>query len=97
MDNYALIDLLLGLEKDDGYSLIYYKTFKQSLMGKLTDYLRKNGRLFVSGAYIASDMLKIDEINWLATNLKIRYAGHLLNYNQGINGCLLYTSPSPRD
>lgn len=86
MDNYALIDLLLGLEKDDGYSLIYYKTFKQSLMGKLTDYLRKNGRLFVSGAYIASDMLKIDEINWLATNLKIRYAGHLLNYNQGING-----------
>ena len=31
LSKYAMVDLLLGNEKDDGHSLYYYKTFKPAL------------------------------------------------------------------
>lgn len=53
---YAMADIILGLERNDGHSLEYYKTFKPSLQKAITEYLNNGGRLLTSGSYIGSDM-----------------------------------------
>ena len=87
LSKYALIDLLLGNEKNDGYSLYYYKTFKPALRQQVTKYLNGRGKLFVSGSYLASDMQGSDEQDWLRNNLKIMYDGaNTDNYNPIVSG-----------
>lgn len=61
LNKYNCIDVILGLEKDDGYSLNYYKTFSSSFQKQLADY---KGNLIVSGAYIGSDMKAVRNRNF---------------------------------
>ena len=85
--NYDAIDFALGLEKDDGYSLLYYKTFTPEMQHQISNYLQHNGRIFVNGAYISSDMKTEEEKSWLSNNLKITFAGSNLNNSSSlING-----------
>ena len=87
LSKYAMVDLLLGNEKDDGHSLLYYKTFKPSLRQQLTKYLNGRGKLFVSGSYLASDMQGTDEQDWLRNNLKITFdSANPDNYNSIVTG-----------
>jgi fibronectin type III domain protein len=87
LSKYAMVDLLLGNEKDDGHSLYYYKTFKPALRQQLTKYLNNRGKLFVSGSYLASDMQGVDEQDWLRNNLKITFDGaNYDNYNSVVSG-----------
>ena len=87
LSRYALVDLLLGNEKDDGHSLYYYKTFKPALREQITKYLNGHGRLLVSGSYLASDMQGSDEQTWLRDNLRISYDGaNTDNYNSTVSG-----------
>ena len=87
LSRYALVDLLLGNEKDDGHSLYYYKAFKPALREQITKYLNGHGRLLVSGSYLASDMQGSDEQTWLRDNLRISYDGaNTDNYNSTISG-----------
>ena len=87
LSKYAMVDLLLGNEKDDGHSLYYYKTFKPALRQQLTKYLNNRGKLFVSGSYLASDMQGVDEQDWLKNNLKITFDGaNYDNYNSVVSG-----------
>ena len=84
---YTLVDLLLGNEKDDGHSLYYYKSFKPALRQQIANYLNKNGKLFVSGSYLASDMQSDEERVWIQNNLKIAYDGsNVDNYNSFVSG-----------
>lgn len=69
--DYDCVDLLLGLEKDDGHSLIYYKALSSMLRSRLSAYLTsRRGCLLTSGAYVASDTQGDDERQWLADKLK---------------------------
>ena len=87
LSRYALVDLLLGNEKDDGHSLYYYKTFKPALRQQIKKYLNGHGRLLVSGSYLASDMQGSDEQTWLRDNLRISYDGaNTDNYNSTVSG-----------
>lgn len=69
------IDLLLGLEKDDGHSLLLYKTFSANMRQQLESFCRNHGSLLVSGSYVGSDMTSNAERNFLANVLKLRYEG----------------------
>lgn len=81
LSKYACVDLLLGLEKDDGHSLVYYKALSSTLRNKLTTYLTQNhGRLLASGAYLASDTQAPEEQQWLGNLLKVAWDG--TNYQQ---------------
>lgn len=60
-NHYAMIDLLLGLEKNDGWSLRPYKTFSTELQEVLEHYMKHGGRMLVSGAFLASDMQAPEE------------------------------------
>lgn len=72
LDGYDCVDLLLGLQKDDGHSLAYYKTFSPMMQKKLREYSLHGGRMFVSGAYVASDMSKADEKQFVSSVLKVK-------------------------
>lgn len=71
---YDCVDLILGLEKNDGHSLVYYKTFIPAMRSKLTAYASGGGRLLVSGAYIGQDMKDVNERAFLANVLRLDYA-----------------------
>ena len=68
---YHAIDLVLGLEKNDGHSLQFYKTFTDNMQKQLSQYLLTNGRLMVSGAYVGSDMRTEKERRFMANMLKL--------------------------
>lgn len=55
---FNLLDLILGAQREDGYSTRPYKTFTPSLQQVLSDFTQKGGALLVSGAYIGTDMYK---------------------------------------
>lgn len=67
---YKCMDIAFGLQKDDGHSLVYYKTFTPALRRTIADYAKQGGRLVVSGAYVGSDMKSSDERDFLAAVLK---------------------------
>lgn len=75
LKNYSAIDLLLGLERNDGHSLVKYKTFSPTMQLLLRDYTEHGGRLFVSGAYVGSDMPAHEEQSFLAGVLKVSCNG----------------------
>lgn len=67
---YKCMDIAFGLQKDDGHSLVYYKTFTPALRRIIADYTKQGGRLVVSGAYVGSDMKSSEERDFLAAVLK---------------------------
>lgn len=75
LNKYDCIDLILGLEKDDGHSLHYYKTFSKKIQEKLAEYARNDGNLIVSGAYVGSDMKSDSEVKFLNKTLHLTYNG----------------------
>ena len=83
---YDMLDLVLGLERDDGHSLIYYKTFSMNLQQDLEKYTSQGGALLVSGAYVGSDMMGESEQLFLANVLKCRFAGQNLCSDDQVNG-----------
>ena len=60
LDAYNVVDLILGLEKENTSGIqagqTYYKTFSSAMQRALTSYSLYGGNIFVSGAYIGSDM-----------------------------------------
>ena len=71
----ALTDIIFGNEKDDGHSLMPYKTFTTGMRQKIEQYMARKCPLMLSGSYIASDMQEEDERTWLRDNIRIELAG----------------------
>ena len=76
LSHYQMTDLLLGLERNDGHSLQYYKTFSTTMQNKLKEYTARGGALLTSGAYIGSDMQSAAEQKFINDILKCRYTGN---------------------
>lgn len=83
---YDAADIVLGLECNDGHSLRYYKTFSTTMRKVLSAYQARGGNIFVSGAYIGSDMQRQDERQWLATALHLQCAAYANSTTDGIYG-----------
>ena len=75
LEDYYCVDLILGLEKNDGHSLIPYKSFSQKMQRVLKNYTRSGGRLLVSGSFVGSDMKSDSEREFLSDVLKISNNG----------------------
>ena len=60
MNAYPIVDLILGKQKQTqtgrGAYPPRYKTFPDSLQTKISAYCRQGGNIFVSGAYVGTDM-----------------------------------------
>lgn len=75
LNGFRVVDIMFGLQKDDSNALVRYKTFSSSLRKQLENYANSNGRLLVSGAYIARDMQLETERAFLANVLKVGFGG----------------------
>lgn len=73
MRNYKVVDLINGLERYDGYTPEYYKSFTNTLRDRINVYTQGGGNLFVSGSYTGSDMQTDEEKAFLANTLKLTY------------------------
>lgn len=95
LNDYNAVDLILGLQRQDGYSLKDYKAFTLPLQNALKEYVRMQGNLLVSGAFIGSDMLGVDEQQFTQNILKYKTSGRVqatqIEGVQGMNTeCTLY-------
>ena len=73
MERYQAVDLINGLERHDGYTHQYFKSFSPTLQNRLKYYALNGGRLLVSGSYNGSDMQTEAERTFLADILKVNY------------------------
>lgn len=90
LQGFDVVDYIAGVEKqgENGSLLGYdrpYKTFPIEIQNRLAAYLSAGGRLFVSGAHIASDMSKNDEDkNFIRSLLKFNYGGSMADVSENI-------------
>ena len=56
LEDCPVVDYILGMEKEDPVHKVYYKTFSSAMQRIITSYCQSGGNLFVSGAYVGSDM-----------------------------------------
>ena len=86
--DYHFVDMILGEEKstpplkaNTGQSTPRFQTFSQTMQKRIKDYLESGGNVFISGAYVASDLLtgkySDDEDKKFAANvLKLKWAAN---------------------
>lgn len=93
LKDYKVVDLILGVEKQGGQGsyLGYnrpYKTFPKELQQKIRSFCNGGGNLFVSGAFLASDMTKTDHDRlFLHDVLRCDYGGTIEDLSEnGISG-----------
>lgn len=75
INTYACVDIILGQEKYSSTATTKYKTFTPDMQKKLKIYAATGGSIFVSGSYLASDMLATTERAFLANILHAAYNG----------------------
>lgn len=75
LDHYNLVDIAFGLQRNDGHSLVVYKTFSETLQSNLRSYAKSGGRILVSGAYVGSDMTQPHERSFMSDVLKTTFTG----------------------
>ena len=73
MEKYQAVDLINGLERHDGYTHQYFKTFTPALQNRIKYYALTGGKLLVSGSYNGSDMQTEQEKAFLGDILKVNY------------------------
>ncbi|NPD92700.1 fibronectin type III domain-containing protein [Xylanibacter muris] len=86
LNKYKVIDFLSGLERDDGHSLVRYKTFSPSMQRQLSRYATNGGAIFVSGAYIGSDMTTGEDRSFLAATFKCTSSEYVRHAGDSVNG-----------
>lgn len=83
---YRAIDLVLGLERNDGHSLEHYKSFSTSMQNVLQAFTERGSSLLVSGSYVGSDMTADTERRFLANVLKCQWNGSNTATNDSVSG-----------
>ena len=86
LKDYALVDLILGLERSDRHSLVYYKTFTPALRSALQNYTRRGGALLVSGAYIGTDIAGSEDEKFVSQTLKCTFGGRNTSSSDPVEG-----------
>ncbi|MBQ7509749.1 MAG: xanthan lyase [Prevotella sp.] len=86
LTRYQVADLILGLEKNDGHSMVFYKGIRQPMQRRLREFTAAGGSLLVSGAYTGSDMTTDEERLFLADVLKTRFEGVNSDQSETIQG-----------
>lgn len=99
LSRFRVVDIAMGAQKADGYSLRYYKTFSPEMCKAITDYTGKGGSVLLSGAYIGSDMLKPEELTFthdvLKFNLTTNISTDSLTQVRGMGtSSPIYTKPN---
>ena len=84
--SYAAIDIMLGLELDDGHSLVHYKTLTSELQQAMLIASETGTPMLVSGAYIGTDAATPQERHFLSSLLKCSMGGQHRSATGQVNG-----------
>ncbi|MFH0733488.1 MAG: xanthan lyase [bacterium] len=84
LKNYSFVDFIFGEEKETEYQKEYenktkgvmFRTFTKPLQTLLNEYLISGGNIFVSGAYIGTDMFRVKTCD----SLDMKFADGVLKY-----------------
>lgn len=81
---FAMLDLILGAQRSDGYSPTDYKTFTPRLKDILRSFTDNGGALLCTGAYVGTDMTDADDRHFTRDVLHLEagdsvFADSLLN------------------
>ncbi len=80
LNAYKCIDILMGLQKHDKFTLVNYKTFDERMQRILKSYSLMGGNIITSGSYLGSDMsVSQTDIDFCKDVLKFRYGNSLEN------------------
>ncbi|MCD8318416.1 MAG: hypothetical protein LUC45_06100 [Paraprevotella sp.] len=71
LNAYNIVDLILGLQRKDGYSSQSYPSLTPALCDALREFARMRGSLLVSGAYVARDQKERENVDFLRNTLKV--------------------------
>lgn len=82
-DDYKAVDLLLGNERNDGYSLYKGSAITADICNALQHY---NGCIIASGSYIASDSSDGVANSFLAERLGVRYSTQNRTSSEALHG-----------
>lgn len=105
LKNYYFTDIIFGEEKltdfpksfSDNKFEYEYEIFSEKMMQKISDFLENGGKLFISGAYLASDLKN----NATTDSSRIIFAKETLNYTHSSNYAsktgLVYFNANPSD
>ena len=63
----------IALERHDGYTHAYFKSFTPALQNSIRQYASQGGRILISGSYTGSDMQTEEEQAFLSDILKLSY------------------------
>ena len=75
---YAMVDLIMGLQKRSRYDFRNFKTFSSALRSRIGEYLAGGGSLLCSGAYIGRDMSSgAADRNFLSQQLHVAPSGEI--------------------
>ena len=77
LDNYRMLDVIMGAQKNDGYSLRSYKTFTPEMCKTLIQFAQRGGNLLLSGAFVGSDMQAETERQFTSQLFKYQYQGSI--------------------
>lgn len=87
LKDYNVVDLFLGLQKNDGYSTVAYPTLTPDMVNVLQEFTRMRGNLLVSGAYLGRDQRTRESLDFIGNTLKIdAYAPHKMDSAAVISG-----------
>jgi len=70
LEQYQMMDLILGAQRNDGYSSRIYKTFTPLLQQQLAQYAQTGHHLMISGSFVGSDMQSFEEKQFTSNTLK---------------------------
>lgn len=66
MQGYKMVDLILGKQRQTkmgrGVSPMEFKTFPDKLQNHITNYCKQGGNIFISGAFVATDLWDTDNV-----------------------------------
>ena len=86
LDKDQIVDVVLGLERNDGYSLGNYKTFTARMQSEIMRFVKHGGSIIASGSYIGQDMTDAKDAIFLSQVLKCRYGGIYMGSGNNVNG-----------
>lgn len=99
LKRYRMIDLILGAQRNDGYSHRQYQAFPEYLQMALTGYTSAGGNVLVSGAYVGEDLQTAEQRDFAYKTLKYLHCDRVPTDSMKVKGMgtefTLASQPNP--
>lgn len=84
--HFQMVDVIMGAQREDGYSHQTYTCFTDQLKQFLATFQRSGGNILISGAYIGEELKTQQDSAFAADILKYQYASDITTDSLGIEG-----------